>query len=155
MNYGLTLIVIANAFIDTKKFYNQTMQQLLYTIISILILPDNPKAPSLFVTILNSFLPCKLKDLIWFAWICLAVLIRLGYMARVARHINTPSTTLMACTKLLSPSIMAVMVFRILPLEVIQQECRFISLSAGLCYIFITIKIVVFCIARMAYSTLQ
>lgn len=155
MNYGLALATLANMLVDTTEFYNQSVQQLLYPVIPISLLPDNPNDPSIFVNILNSLLSLKLKIFILVAWTSLAASIVFGCMVRVAEHIKSPTRTMLAFTKLLSPLTVAAMILKVLPQEAIQQECRFVSVAAGLCYCFITIKMIVFSMARMTYASIQ
>ena len=155
VNYGLALITICNTLFDFKSFYEQPVQKALFPIIPISILPENPASPSLFVATLNSILRMQLKHFILVSWVLLSTSIVLGCMYRTAKHINNPGETLVAFTKFFSPIIVAVMVLAVTPTEAIQQEVRLISLVSGLCICFITLKLIVLSMGRMAYASFQ
>jgi hypothetical protein len=149
------VIAMCNSLIDTETYYNQTIQKVLAKfMIHISILPDNPSSPSLFATALNWFLTLKLNTCVCWVWVALATSIVLGCIYRVYEYSGL-SKAIVACAKLLSPTIMAAMVLVVISKEAIQQQARFISISVGLCYCFITIKIIVLSMARMAYANIQ
>lgn len=155
VNYGLAVISIANACIDFKWFYNRTLQQTLMPILPISILPFNPKEPDLFVSTLNACLTCKLKHVILYAWVALSTSIVFGCIVRTAKHIKEPLPMLVALSKFFSPLLIAITILYVTPDEVVQQECRLISIASGLCLCFITLKMIVLSMGRMVYASFQ
>ena len=155
VNYGLAFAALASAWLDGKTFFHQTVQQALFPVLPISMLPDNPKSPSLFVTIFNAILTLNLKHCLLIGWIVMVISIVLGCIYRVAKHVNHTTKFLGALTKMASPMIVAWMMVGMTPTQAIQQEARLISLASGLCICLITVKMIVFSMARMAYASLQ
>lgn len=155
VTYGLALVTIANTMIDFQTFYSQTVQEILYPILPISILPNNLSSPLTFVTLFNTILTMQLKKFILVSWIALVTSIVLGCIYRTAKHINHFGRTAVALTKFASPILVASMVLFLTPEEAIHQEARFISIAAGLCFCFITLKLIVFGMAHMAYASIQ
>jgi ethanolaminephosphotransferase len=155
VNYGLAFATLACTLFDEKTFFKQTLQQALLPVLPISILPDNPTSPSVFVTVLNTLLTTNLKHCLLVGWIAMVTSIVFGCMYRVAIHVNNSAKLVGALTKLISPAAVAAMMVVVAPSEAIQQEARLVSLSSGLCICLITVKIIVFSMARMAYGSIQ
>lgn len=72
----------------------------------------------------------------------------------VSRHVKGPKATLLAFSKLTCPLLCATAPF-LLSHQVIAESARYVSLSMGLAFSVITIKIVVFSMAKMGYASFQ
>jgi ethanolaminephosphotransferase len=97
--------------------------------------------------------PLQVRDLFVVLWVYMMSTLCLLSLVRVARHLKFhPWYTLSALSKLCSPAtvcVAALIWFPHLP------TLRFASLSLGLCLCWITIKMIVFSMARMAYAMIQ
>jgi len=155
VNYGLALVTLISSLLDNQFIYSQTLQETLYPILPIALLPVNKLEPDTFVTIFNSILTTPLKTVIANLWIASTTSIIFGSIHRVAKHIGEVGHFLMALSKLVSPMLVAYMALVVLPEEAILQESRYISIASGLCLCLITIKVIVLSMARMAYASIQ
>ena len=147
---------MANALIDYRSFYQQTVQETLRPFLPVTTLLQNASSPSLFVSIFNGLLTHTLKEMVLVGWLALTTSIFLSSMYRTGKHLQwDPAKTSVAFGKFLSPFLVALPVLFVLPEKAIIQECRLISVSCGLCFVLITIKMIVLSMARMTYACIQ
>lgn len=147
---------MANAFIDYRSFYQQTVQETLKPFLPVTTLLQNASSPSVFVSIFNGILTLTLKEMVLVGWLALTTSIFLSSMYRTAKHLQWDLAKIsIAFGKFLSPFLVALPVLFVLPEKAIIQECRLISVSCGLCLILITIKMIVLSMARMTYANIQ
>lgn len=136
VNYGIGLITILMAFIDRKKFWIRLVKAYLPQAILDKI------AGSLLV---DRILELELRHFVVLMWCLTMVVLMLGSIGRVLRHENVRKhkTQLSALSKLFSPAMIACAPF-LLPVNVIRNETRYISVSTGLLFSFLTKKMVSF-----------
>jgi ethanolaminephosphotransferase len=161
VSYGMAVASLLNAVClkDRRAFYGQEIDQFL---------------PDAFLTMSQGFKESVLRPYVgidslqlkhafclgWFGMmtmlICLSIRRVLSHLSSLPNHHQSSKIQLQgsALLKLLSPFAVAVSPF-LLPGEILYQESRFISLAAGLAMCLITIKIIVFSMAKQAYATVQ
>lgn len=152
------MLTLVNTLIDRKTLYTQTVQEALKKLgLSVTVLRTNPAKPGL-VDVFNTVLQWQMKQFFIAGWVTMVTVLILGSFVRVFQYERKHGHIgrfLVAMSKLISPLILFVLVLFVLPMQVIQQEIRFISLAFGLCYCFITTKIIVLSMARMAFAAIQ
>lgn len=137
-NYALALIAFTNGIIDREAFWGQTLHD---------------KIP-LLSGYFPHFASLELRHSIPLMC-CAAIAVQIPLsMKRVWSHLDKFSTKVSAISKHLSPLLITATPF-ILPYHLIQNEAREVSLAMGLLLCLITVKMVVFSMAKMSYASIQ
>jgi phosphatidylglycerophosphate synthase len=147
VNYGIGLITILMAFIDRKKFWISSVKS---------YLPQAILEKIGGSLLSDRVLELQLRHFVVLMWCLTMAALMLGSIGRVLGHDNVKKnkTQLSALSKLLSPALIAFAPFW-LPMNVICNETRFISVSTGLLCSFLTKKMICFSMAKMTYATSQ
>ena len=138
VNYGLALWSIATSIVG-RDFYD-------------IVLTENPP-PYLERSLTGRNQAMLVKHAMVIGWLLLhAILIVLSWM-RVYHHLNSNKkghVFFSAMSKLVSPLLLV-----IVGVWGLTDIVNAVSLSLGLCFCLITIKLIVFSMARMAYASIQ
>ncbi|CAB9505705.1 Uncharacterized CDP-alcohol phosphatidyltransferase class-I family protein [Seminavis robusta] len=156
--YMLALGGMASAFFDRTAYFSQSLQDVLYPILPISKLPNNPNDPDPFVTVLHTVLSVQLKHCVYVGWIAMSCMLTSGCIYRTAKHVYQQynfTSMLSALSKLFSPFLVATVMVLVTPNDVVQQDARLVCVASGLCICFITVKMIIFSMARMAYASIQ
>ena len=140
MSYGMGLASIMNAFIDREKMYTEPLSKVLPKAI-VSLLP--PSAASFETTHFGVIL-----------WTTLCTVMVTLSIIRVLTHVKKPKVMVYAICKLFSPFMLGVCLF-LLPSDVLYDSARYISLSVGLAYCLITVKLIFLSMAKMPYAVFQ
>eukprot|EP01083_Nonionella_stella_P276389 939094_1 len=148
MNYGIGLFTIANAFIDRDAFWGALVKDML---------------PSKFVEEFN-YIPevvfnMEFRHFGLAAWFGLVIFVTTSCIVRVLTHERVVANggiglKLSALSKLFSPLVICVAPF-LLPKEVMVNETRYIAVSTGLLFSYLTKKMICFSMAKQTYATFQ
>jgi ethanolaminephosphotransferase len=161
VNYGMAMASLLNAvlFKDRKAFYAQDAETVFPFLSSISLRFKEAILIPMFGT--STLQLRHLFCIGWFTMMSLLILLSIGrVMAHlVARSKGTNSSNSLklqasALLKLVSPAAVALAPF-FLPQDVMYNETRYISLAVGLAMCLITIKIIVFSMAKQAYGVFQ
>lgn len=133
VNYGIGLITIIMAFIDRELFWISSVRSYVHPFI----------LSKLSVFVLDYILDLELRHFVVILWCLTMVCLMIGSIGRVLRHENVKShkTQYSALSKLISPVIIALAPL-LLPMNVICNMTRCISISTGLLFSFLTKKMV-------------
>jgi len=147
VNYGIAMLAFINAFVDREAFWKQNVAS---------ILPSSFSSP-----LIDSIVQKHdfLQDLeVRYAAVLLSVsiLVFLIFLStiRVYHHVQSFPQFLSALTKFISPLILTITILT-LPSYYIQHHTREISISVGLAFSFITNKMIVYSMAKMAFASIQ
>lgn len=141
-NYGVALITFANAFIDREFFWKSRLED---------ITP----------VVLSEFLPRVIGEMeMRYIFSCL-IGVFLSFMIslsiiRVMSHKNVSNTgcRISAISKLCTPLLISLTPL-LLPASIIENNTRYLSIATGLLLCLITIKMICFSMAKMAYAVVQ
>lgn len=156
VNYGIAIMTAANAFLD-RSIYQTPLSELLPA--GALELFDQPWAqqiveslPEAARTALQGTIELRHALLASFT-IAMTVLVTLS-ISRVFSSLSTTKERLSAVSKLLTPVLLSLSPFG-LPTDVIARETRQVSIAVGLVLCLVTIKIIVFSMAKQSYAVVQ
>jgi ethanolaminephosphotransferase len=154
VNIGLALLSLANAALSEearKALYSASVAELVRGLV--------PSSSSRFVDVV--VLPVlergnvrELRDAMAVGWYFMIVLLVTFSVARVFRYVPT-SQRLPAVFKLATPLFVWTAACSWIPEEVLRSHARTVSLAVGLACCLITIKLIVFSMARQAYAIIQ
>lgn len=164
LNYGLGVLSILNALIwwnrdvERNDFYSQPVSNIMPLDLKVHLerfgdvivrpLVGNAVADNLFSDL-------KVKESIIGCWMLMMFGLMLLSTGRVWTHCQTSmKVRLSALSKLLTPLTLSAAPF-FFARDVLAEETRAISLAIGLSFCLITIKLIVFSMARQAYAVIQ
>lgn len=148
VNYSLGLIAIFNSLLDREKIWHAKLEDVIPFDASIL---ENYSIVSK-----SGILQYELRHVsLIVAHVLLGILI-VGSLVRVLTHENvrTNSIHLSALSKLITPVLVGVAPF-MLPEKVLFNDTRSVSVASGILLSLLTMKIIVFSMAKMKYASLQ
>ncbi|GKY97733.1 hypothetical protein MPSEU_000731500 [Mayamaea pseudoterrestris] len=157
VSYGMAAASFLNALFmsDLSLFYSTSIE----TILPFLSIPRFVK-DSVLLPIFG-FETLQTKHVFCLGWFTMMTMLVLLSIQRVLAHLalkkNGKSTWQLqgsALLKLASPLAIALCPF-FLPHDILYSELRFISLSVGLAMCLVTIKMIVFSMAKQAYASVQ
>eukprot|EP00814_Leptocylindrus_danicus_P016649 CAMPEP_0116021058 /NCGR_PEP_ID=MMETSP0321-20121206/10161_1 /TAXON_ID=163516 /ORGANISM="Leptocylindrus danicus var. danicus, Strain B650" /LENGTH=359 /DNA_ID=CAMNT_0003491857 /DNA_START=28 /DNA_END=1104 /DNA_ORIENTATION=+ len=140
VNYGIGTLILANAFIDRRAFWEQTMGSLLPAEVI-------DYAP-------NWFEKLELRQFGTLGWFVLLTMLVFFSVLRVYNSVRSTSVFLSAVSKLISPALLIASIF-LLPPSVIVNHTRYVSVCLGLIFSLITKKMIVYSMAKMTYASIQ
>ena len=153
VNYSIGIITIINSFLDREAVYHRTMEELLAPLD-----PYYPVAQQLPPLVQE----LELRYFIMAAWGAMSVTLMILSIKRVMFHPHLASSSLYpgevrerrlnALSKLLTPFALGAAAFAVPPDAV---RTRYLSVTLGLAYSLLTKKMIVFSMAKMAYSAVQ
>lgn len=149
VNYGLALATLFNAFIDRSVYATPLVD----------LLPAVVFDERWNQVIVQPVIGCRLDELLlrhlmamgWYTMMTMLICLSIG---RVWGSLSSVSQRLAALGKLITPLALAVAPLY-LPPAIQASNQRLISLSVGLALGLITIKLIVFSMARQAYAVVQ
>jgi ethanolaminephosphotransferase len=136
--YGMALFSSLNSLLDRKSIWAMKMSSLVPSVVA---------APELIGSL-------EVRQFLLVLWTLTVLTHVMVASTSVARHLKDPKAALTAFSKLLSPLVLLTCPF-LLPNDIVVENNRYVSLSLGLAFCIITIKIVVFSMAKMAYASFQ
>jgi len=159
VNYGLAAMTLGNAFVD-RNFYLKPIAEVApkwllqawNDNVAGWILPVVPRLPAAVQQALLGTIQVRHVLLLVFG-LGMKILIALS-VTRVLVHVSSTKQRLSSVSKLFTPLLLSYAPL-FLAMETIQQETRYVSLSFGLVICLITIKMIVFSMAKRAYATVQ
>jgi ethanolaminephosphotransferase len=134
------VVSMINAFIDREKVYTAPLSTVLPDSIASALPPD--------VTSL------QVRHFGVYAWAALCTSMVILCIGRVLSHVKKPKIMFYAVCKLASPFALGACPF-VLPPSVLYDSARYISLSVGLAYCLITVKLIFLSMAKMPYAVFQ
>ena len=140
VNYGIGTLILANAFIDRRAFWEQTMGNF---------------SPSVVMEYLPTwFLQLELRYFGVIGWVVMLSILVFFSMLSVYRSVKSTRVFLSALSKLISPAILIASIF-ILPPSVLINHTRYVSVCLGSIFFLITKKMIVYSMAKMTYASIQ
>jgi len=162
VNYGLAFASLTNAvaFVGRSgqraQFYSQTLRVLPESIVE--ALRSSPSWDLMRRVSGNGIEKIsgeiQLNHLLLLGWYSMVATLCCLSLVRVLTQQRTTAQRFSALTKLLSPAMLVLAPFAVDPV-VLARECRWFSLAFGLAMTQITIKMIVFSMARQAMAALQ
>ncbi len=144
-NYGMGLFSIANSFIDREKVYMSLMKDIL------------PKALlQEFNYVPDVILNMELRHFALCAWFASTAVLVLGSICRVwsSEVVKKNKSFYSSMAKILTPLFIAMGPF-LLPMHILKNETRYISVATGLLFSFLTKKMICFSMAKQTFATIQ
>jgi ethanolaminephosphotransferase len=148
VTYAMALASLVNIFLDRQTFYTQKFADV------VPFLAPSARIKDVILEPLFKSRELEVKHVFCLGWVFMMSLLMMLSILRVFGHVKTPKLQFSALMKLISPCAASLAPF-LLPDAVIQRETRFVSLAVGLCLILMTIKIIVFSMAKQAYAAVQ
>jgi ethanolaminephosphotransferase len=148
VNYGLAIVSLFNVLIrDRPTFYSQPLADWLP---ASLILESLP-LEHLGIKNVQDF---QLKHAAMLGWYCLSIFLCILSFSRVLFHLSTFWERFGAFSKLISPFLLSVAPFGV-DSTILARELRWFSLAYGLALTQITIKLIVFSMAKQSFAAVQ
>jgi len=142
VNYGVSLIAMVNSFVDREFIWKSRLEEI---------------AP----LALSDFIPRAVAEMEMRYLTAASVAILMPAMIiisfkRVMGHENlsTAHQRIAAISKLFTPLLISATPF-LLPASTIENNTRYLSISTGILLCLLTIKLICFSMAKMAYAALQ
>lgn len=169
VNYGLALFSLVNGIIPVEvrdAFYDQPLQDVipsawLYVIPSTWLYKEGESNESRH-WLVNGGVDTQLRVRNGMQIASLAFFFSMMFLCVVRvlilhnkQPVQSVQQRFSAFTKLFSPIILSLVTVYALPDETVEDHGRLVSLSVGLCLALLTIKMIVFGMARQAYATIQ
>lgn len=142
INYGTGIVTIINSFLNRESIWKSRLDEITPMAVTAHL------TPSIAKTQLRHFAAVM-------TGITMIPLILLS-LNRVCKHENVRNNKnyLSAISKLLTPLFVGVTPF-LLPLSIIQNNTRYLSISTGLLFCLLTVKMICFSMAKMTYAAVQ
>lgn len=134
----MALFSIVNSLLDRKSIWAMKMSSLVPPVLAV---------PELIASL-------EVRQFLLVLWTLVVLIHVMVAFTSVARSLKDPKAALSTFSKLLSPLVLVACPF-LLPNDIIVESNRYVSLSLGLVFSIITIKIVVFGMAKMLYASFQ
>jgi hypothetical protein len=148
VNYGLAIMSLLNAFFDHELIYSMSLSESLYDYVP-------GRVVDLFIVPFLHYVEIRqLRDLLALGWYCMMTVLVILSVIRVLKHV-VPRQRFPAILKLATPFLVFYAALQLIPDEILQRELRIISLGIGLTTCLITIKLIVFSMARQTYGVFQ
>jgi len=138
---GLAVLTLLHAFMIDPSVYDTPLVDLL---------------PQFAEPRLRRFMRDQpLKQFLIRAWYCLVCIWVFLSISRVMTHSKMTREGLMAIATLVSPVVVVLSTLYYLPGSIVESETRFISIATGLSMCIISIKLIVFGMAKQSYAVFQ
>jgi len=141
-NYGIGMIALFNSFIDREYIWKSRLQEIAPAVVANVLPPSVAEMQMRYLTAagVGIFMP---------------IMIFIS-LKRTMRHKNvcTASARISALSKLLTPLLVSATPF-FLPASIIESNTRYLSIATGLLSCLLTIKLICFSMAKMAYAACQ
>lgn len=149
VNYGLAAASLLNGVLirDRTEFYSRRVD-----------VPEAIAKTSFWSSVLDFFgnegdpSQIRVKHLVLMGWFIMVTMLCILSLGRVMTQ--TSGKRVSALSKLLSPALLCAAPFFVDP-DILSRECRWFSLAFGLALTQITIKTIVFSMARQAMAAIQ
>jgi hypothetical protein len=147
VNYGLAVISLLNVLIpDRRAFYSQPLSHWLPA-----SLLESLPLEHLGIENIQDF---QLKHGTMLGWYCMSIILCILSFSRVFIHLKTFWERFGAVSKLISPFLLSVAPFGV-DATILARELRWFSLAYGLALTQITIKLIVFSMAKQSFAAVQ
>lgn len=146
VNYGFAAISALNAFVDRPALYSKPLLDIFA------LMGVDPYRLSAILPWFDKTV--QVRHVLLIGWPAMMIILILLSIGRIVASIDTMGKRLSALSKIVSPLALSLCPL-FLPLDIIQAETRFVFLSVGLALCLVTIKMIVFSMARQAYAAIQ
>ena len=147
VNYGLGIFTLFNSFLDRERLWLSKLKD---------VIPFDLSVLNGSLLMKTGVLECELRHLALFSWLGSLTILIVGSLARVMTHENVRANSvhLSALSKLISPVLIGIVPF-ILPESILFHETRSISIAYGILLSHLSMKMIIFSMAKMKYASIQ